>query len=370
MDGLNTLLLLAGAALAGGAAIALLRPLSARLRLLDHPDERKQHAGAVPLVGGLAIFIGMLVTLVWPDMAPGTFTRNLFATAAVLVLLGMLDDRHGLSVRLRLMAQIAASLWMVEITGVRVGNLGHWLGWHVVLPTAVAVPFTVIAVIGLLNAFNLIDGIDGLAGGVTLVAVLALSLLRGSGHAIMPVMVLGAALMPYLACNLGLFGHRRRIFLGDAGSTLIGYVLAWTLIRGSQDASATFLAPTEVLWCVAIPVLDTLAVMIRRIVSGVSPFKPDRGHIHHLLLHAGIRPRATLLVLLTSAMVLFGLGAALHAWLPGASGPAFVLLLLAYSIASTVVYQRQQHQRRQTEVPTASEPALSDLVASSQSIIE
>jgi len=228
----------------------------------------------------------------------------------------------------------------------------------------------VIAVIGLLNAFNLIDGIDGLAGGVTLVAVLALSLLRGSGHAIMPAMVLGAALIPYLACNLGLFGHRRRIFLGDAGSTLIGYVLAWTLIRGSQDASATFLAPTEVLWCVAVPVLDTLAVMIRRIVSGVSPFKPDRGHIHHLLLHAGIRPRVTLLVLLTSAVILFGLGAALHAWLPDASGPAFVLLLLAYAVASTVVYRRQQRQRRHTAVPPGLEPTLSDLVVPSQSIIE
>ena len=207
-----------------------------------------------------------------------------------------------------------------------------------------------IAVIGLLNAFNMIDGINGLAGSTALVAIGALALLGGPSVALTPLVVMAAALVPYLLCNLGLFGARCRIFLGDAGSTLIGYILAWSLIRASQDVANTVVTPTDVLWCVALPVFDTLAIMIRRAFSGKSPFKPDRGHVHHLLMYAGTGPRTTLVILIGSALSLFAMGAFLSVRWPAASGMVFVMMLLAYTAFSTWVYRRQHDQRVQAKL--------------------
>jgi UDP-GlcNAc:undecaprenyl-phosphate/decaprenyl-phosphate GlcNAc-1-phosphate transferase len=350
MNDLNLYTTLPVSMVASALAIGLLRHLARPLKLLDHPNERKQHAGAVPLVGGLAMFAAMLAAILWPGETLDPFTRNLFGSAGVLVLLGVLDDRHDLSVRLRVVAQVLASLWIVVSTGVYVHSLGAWFGVEITMPSVIGIPFTVIAVIGLLNAFNMIDGINGLAGSTALVTILSLALLGGPGSALMPLVVMAAALVPYLLCNLGLFGARSRIFLGDAGSTLIGYILAWSLIRASQDVSHAVVTPTDVLWCVALPVFDTLAIMIRRGLSGKSPFKPDRGHVHHLLMFAGIGPRTTLVILIGSALSLFALGAFLSVWLPAGSGVVFVALLLAYTAFSTWVYRRQHDQRVQAKL--------------------
>jgi UDP-GlcNAc:undecaprenyl-phosphate GlcNAc-1-phosphate transferase len=335
------------AALTSMIAIALLRKLAGPLGLLDRPNHRKKHVGEVPLIGGVAVFIGVVAGAWWQG-GISTFSETLLCTAAVLVMLGTLDDRRGLSVRSRLLTQTLMVLAMIAITGVYVRTLGNIAGVELRLGW-LGVPFTVVAVIGLLNAFNLMDGIDGLAGGLALVSICAILLFRGgpiTPGVPMVLMLLAAAALPYLAANLGLFGGK--IFLGDAGSMLLGYLLAWAMIGSSQRA-ATELVPTDVLWCVAVPVLDTLAVMVRRMRQRRSPFRPDRAHIHHLLLDAGLGSRTTLLVLLVVAAALAGVGGIMHRFGAAASLVVFAIVLLVHVVAT--VRLREGRATRAEQAP-------------------
>jgi len=347
MHELRLLLGVTVAACTSAAGILAMRRLALALGLVDRPDQRKQHLGEVPLVGGLAIFTGMLAGAACYGVFDG-FERSLLGTAAVLALLGALDDRFGLSVRDRLLIQTIAILTVIASTGVYIHTLGHIFGHDVVLGW-LGVPMTVLAVIGLVNAFNMMDGIDGLAGSLTLVSIAAVILfasptpLRG---VIMLLALLAAAMLPYLVVNIGFVGGK--VFLGDAGSTLIGYLLAWVLIRLSQMPE-THLSPVDVLWCVALPVLDTLAVMYRRMRAGRSPFKPDRGHIHHILQGAGLGPRATLAALVALAVGLASIGAIVSgvAHSAGVNLAAFCLILGVYMTTVMRLWLRQE-ARRQT----------------------
>jgi UDP-GlcNAc:undecaprenyl-phosphate GlcNAc-1-phosphate transferase len=211
------------------------------------------------------------------------------------------------------------------------------LGW-------LGVPFTVFAVIGLINAFNLMDGIDGLAGCLALVSAGAVALLvpiRAPAPLTVIVFLLAAALYPFLVSNLGLLGRRAKVFLGDAGSVVLGYVIAWTLIALSQDDPRR-ISPGLVLWCVAVPVMDTLAVIYRRLKRGESPFTPDRTHIHHLLLNAGFGPRPTLGCLVAFAAALPFVGILIHGWLGAVANViAFAIVVMAW-IAFTGRLERRQ----------------------------
>ncbi|WP_254426832.1 undecaprenyl/decaprenyl-phosphate alpha-N-acetylglucosaminyl 1-phosphate transferase [Rhodanobacter sp. C06] len=346
MQELRLLLGVMVAACTSAAGIVAMRRFALALGLVDRPDQRKQHLGEVPLVGGLAIFTGMLAGAVCYGVFDG-FERSLLGTAAVLALLGALDDRFGLSVRDRLLIQTIAILTVIASTGVYIHTLGHIFGHDVVLGW-LGVPMTVLAVIGLVNAFNMMDGIDGLAGSLTLVSIAAVILfasptpLRG---VIMLLALLAAATLPYLVVNLGFVGGK--VFLGDAGSTLIGYLLAWVLIRLSQMPE-THLSPVDVLWCVALPVLDTLAVMYRRMRAGQSPFKPDRGHIHHILQGAGLGPRATLAALVVLAVGLASIGAIVSgvAHSAGVNLAVFCLILGVYMTTVMRLWLRQEAHRQ------------------------
>ncbi|MBE1162290.1 undecaprenyl/decaprenyl-phosphate alpha-N-acetylglucosaminyl 1-phosphate transferase [Dyella acidiphila] len=329
-------------------AIFMLRRYAVMLGLMDHPDQRKQHNGDVPLVGGIAIFMGVIVGAA----AYGQFhwfVKILIDTAMMLTLLGALDDRFDLSVRDRLLIQALATLTVIASTGVYIHTLGHIFGYQVELGWF-GPPLTVVAVIGLMNAFNLMDGIDGLAGSLELVSIAAM-VLFAHPPALQEMMLLLALLatasLPYLIANLGFAG--RKIFLGDAGSMLIGYLLAWSLVRISQT-SQTHLSPVDVLWCVALPVFDTFAVMLRRIRQGKSPFKPDRGHVHHVLMDAGLGPRKTLLALIALAVGIATMGALIShsATSAGLNLTAFCLTMMVYILTVTSVRARQDaHRNRQ-----------------------
>lgn len=324
------------AAATSSVAIALLCRLAERLGLVDSPDQRKHHIGEVPLIGGLAVFAGVLAGAWW--LRDGsTFTRVLVGSTGLIALVGALDDRHSLSVRLRVLLQTVAILVVIFGTGVHVRTLGVLMGYPVNLGWA-GIPFTVVAVIGLINAFNLMDGIDGLAGSLGLVSVLAMALTIDAaqmGRPMMLMALLAAGLVPFLACNLGLVG--RKIFLGDAGSMVLGYLIAWALIRQSQLPHSR-LTPVGVLWCVALPVLDTLAVMYRRLRARKSPFKPDRGHIHHILMDAGLSPRAALACLVGLAAAMAVLGELSRRFSHAASLEIFILMMAVYIFSINRAY--------------------------------
>jgi UDP-GlcNAc:undecaprenyl-phosphate GlcNAc-1-phosphate transferase len=244
------------------------------------------------------------------------------------VLIGVLDDRFDLSVKTRLIVQSGAVLAMMYYTHTYIHTLGHLFGHEFELGL-LGIPLTLVAVIGLLNAFNMMDGIDGLAGTMALVSIGAINVFQGFSQwqSVIVLLLLGAALLPDLAANLEIVGHK--IFLGDAGSIILGYFLAWTLIRLSQQPQP-HLSTVDVLWCVALPVLDTLAVMTRRMRAGKSPFKPDRGHIHHIMLDAGMGPHTALVALAALAMALVYMGTQARRLAPGSNLLAFLALAVIY----------------------------------------
>lgn len=319
-----------------GASLAVLIPLARATGLLDRPGGRKHHRGAVPLVGGLSILCGLLASALWLD-GLNAFERALLATVSALVVIGALDDRFNLGVKRRVVMQSVLILALMAATGVYVQHLGNLFGFDAQLGW-LGVPFTLVAMIGLLNAFNLIDGIDGLASLLAMIAIAAIVYGTGgaashSARVVLPLMLL--AVLPQFACNLGVFGGRGKVFLGDAGSTLLGYVIGWVLIRDSQTPGSG-LSPVTTLWCVAVPVLDTLAVMVRRIRAHRSPFKPGRGHIHYLLVDAGLAPRQALAVIGCAAVVIWSIGASVHALSLGSGSNlvAFLVVLFAYMYAT------------------------------------
>jgi len=333
------------AAVTSAIAITVLRRFAGPLGLVDHPNERKHHVGSVPLIGGVAIFIGVLAGALCYGQFH-TYINTLLGTAGTLVLLGALDDRSDLSVRIRVLVQTMVILIVIANTGVYIHTLGHIFGYRVELGWA-GIPITVIAVIGLLNAFNMMDGIDGLAGGLALVSIAAIVLFAGTTPlrgSLVLVSLLAAAALPYLAANLGFMG--RKIFMGDAGSMVIGYLLAWTLIRLSQEPG-THLSPVDVLWCVALPVLDTLAVMYRRLRQGKSPFKPDRGHIHHILMGTGLGSRATLIALVALAASIAFLGSVVRSLSLGSGSnlAAFCIFMIVYTVIVERAWARQKARR-------------------------
>lgn len=276
--------------------IVVLRPVALRIGLIDRPNARKAHSGEIPLIGGLAIFFAILISLVgsawWGGhtLAESGILSFMVATG-VLVLVGALDDMRGLSPAIRFPVQIVASLIMVYGAGVILQDLGAltWsgdalsLGW-------LAVPFTVFVSVGMINAINMADGLDGLSGNLTLVLLAGLgvanSIWGDTGHLEMLNIVSGAV-AGFLVFNQRNFWlNKAWVFLGDAGSMMLGLALAWAAID-LADVNARVVSPAAILWFLAIPVFDTVSLMCRRIARGQSPFHADSEHLHHLFVKAG-----------------------------------------------------------------------------------
>lgn len=314
-------------------AIKVLRPIAVYFHLVDVPDARKQHDGHIPLIGGLSIYIGVLVAI----LAVFPIHDKLFyllASASLILMTGLIDDLKDLGAWVRILIQTLACVIMIKGTGVYVDDLGNLFGLGYMSLGVFGIPFTIFAVIGLVNAINMSDGIDGLTGSLALVAIVGIfgfQSLSGNYRLLDFLFIMAAALTPYLLTNLRIIS-RRKIFLGDAGSMFIGFVLAWVLIELSQGHGSTRQAiqPVNVLWCVTLPVIDTLAVIIKRMKSGRSPFSPDRSHFHHVLQDMGLSPRKTLAAMLFIALVMVSIGWLIEFVMPIMALPVFALITFSY----------------------------------------
>ena len=314
--------------------ILLLRKLAHRLDFVDHPGGRKQHEHPTPTVGGLAMFVAVLVALIAGDALHGKLWI-LFGCAAALVMLGVLDDKHGLSVALRMMIQVfLVSVVIIGAEGA-ITHLGPLLGGDFDIPLGIfAIPFSVIAFVGGINAINMIDGADGMAGKMALITTLGVAVIFYLAEAspLLPLTwaMLGA-LVGFLLMNSRLFVTRAWVFMGDAGSMWLGLVLGWFMARITLGRVSA--EPALVLWLFGIPLIDTLVVMARRLKRRQSPFAADRTHIHHVLQHAGFSVGNTVLILSLVQLALVGTGVFFYL----IDAPAyvvfwsFVLLMVAYS---------------------------------------
>lgn len=355
-------------------AIFAMRPLAGRLGLVDRPDERKRHRGRVPLIGGLCFFLGTIVGLLYLGYVD-RFVASLLVPCALIVMTGAVDDLKNLSVRSRLVIQTCAAGMVIAATGIYLDYTGQIFGSEGLNLGLAGIPITIVAVIGLINAFNMLDGVDGLAASLAMVSIGAIMLFANVDWPILGVIVLlqvlFASLIPYLCVNLG-WPDGRKIFMGDAGSTLIGFLLGWSLIFLSHRGVAR-LAPVDALWCVALPVMDTIAVMYRRARKGLSPFKPDRQHLHHLLQDTGCSPRVTLAAVVVASGLLTMTGYALRSVPEMLSGAVFMALMVVYVLR----FQRAlewfcnalPRKARQDGAPERNSPAAFPRVAEALSAI-
>jgi UDP-GlcNAc:undecaprenyl-phosphate GlcNAc-1-phosphate transferase len=287
--------------------ILLLRKVAHRLDIIDRPGGRKRHEHPTPMVGGLAMFIAVLAALFIGDALHGNVT-TLLECAAVLVMLGVLDDKHGLSVSLRMMIQVFLVSVVIVGAGGTISHLGALFGRDIPLGMF-AVPFSVISFVGGINAINMIDGTDGMAGKMALITTLGVATifyLAGAVELLPLTWAMLGALVGFLLFNSRLFVKRAWVFMGDSGSMWLGLVLGWFMAQVTQGGVSA--EPALVLWLFGIPLIDTLVVMARRMKRKQSPFAGDRTHIHHVLEHAGLSVRRTVLVLSLAQLVLVGIG--------------------------------------------------------------
>ena len=273
-------------------------------RLVDNPDARKLQKRPVPVVGGLAVFFGvlagMLATSAYHYMfAPEMITNNmlpLLCVMSVMLYTGAMDDIMGLSPKARFVIEIVSILGLIFASGMCIDSLyGLWgiekISWMI------AVPLTVIAGVGIINAINMIDGVNGLSSGLCMMCniLFGLSFVKAGdiSNAVMA-FTMAAALLLFFIHNV--FGSKSRMFIGDAGTMVMGMLMTWFVMcllshnNGvayySQAKGVSLIAMS--LAILSVPVFDTLRVMTMRIVNGHSPFKPDKTHLHHVFVNIGV----------------------------------------------------------------------------------
>lgn len=282
------------------------RSLAIRLKAMDTPDHRKIHANVMPKCGGMAMALGTSVPiLLW---APKTsFVLGLMLGGMIIVIFGVLDDIKDLKPYIKLVGQTLAALVITSVGGITIKDLGAFWTAGAVLPDWVAVPLTVFVIVGVTNATNLADGLDGLAGGIALLVFVCIGYLGASQQDWVLAMIAiaaGGSVLGFLRFN----SYPAQLFMGDAGSQLLGFVGIVLAIRLAQQATTVSVILPLVIF--GIPILDTLIVMIRRLARGQSPFSADRNHFHHQLMAIGLfHTEAVLAIYLGQAMlILFSIG--------------------------------------------------------------
>lgn len=292
-----------------------------KLGVLDKPSDRKLHTTPIPRLGGVAIYLSIFITslLMLPHYwnysvtSVGTFTLlGVFASGTIIFFVGLLDDLEPLSPQIKLTIQLIAATiaWYLGVKIITISNpLYHAdFGFFKLSIGGQAIPFdplisyflTVIWIVGITNAINLIDGMDGLATGISLIgamAIWAVSVdfkINQPGGALMAATIAGA-LLGFLRWNF----NPARIFLGDSGAYLIGFLLAsLTIGCTTKKVAIAVITPLMVL-IFALPIVDTTLAIIRRLISGRPIMQPDKEHLHHKLLQLGFSQKITSYVLYT-----------------------------------------------------------------------
>jgi UDP-GlcNAc:undecaprenyl-phosphate GlcNAc-1-phosphate transferase len=329
---------LALSAAAAAAAIVGLESVARRIGLVDRPGGRKDHSHPTPVVGGVGIALGVIpATLMFVDISPPVM--GLILAGLVLLIVGVLDDMLDLPWQIRILAQIGAALIMIYVGEVRVDRVGIALGMESFVMGWVSTPLTVIATVGVINALNMIDGVDGLAGSqllTTLAMLCAASVYSGNHELLLILLVMSGSTLGFIIFNFrSPWGRSAKVFLGNSGSALVGLLIAWTCYRLTQDTSHP-VTPVLAPFLVALPIIDCLVLLMRRMLHGRSPFHADRTHFHHLLLAAGFS-RARVVITLCAASMIVGLSASLLRLfgLPTSLFPVLFIGLVAMHFAFT-----------------------------------
>lgn len=339
------------AALVASAAVTrIVRDIALQYDRVDRPDERKKHVHAVPRVGGIGIATGAAVGLAvlvagaaWTGVRlPLAPLMPVVAGAAAVFALGLWDDIAVVGFKVRFVVQ-AGIAWAMTLAGWHVDLSNVPLIEHlgVFEQAAISVPLTVLWTVGLINAMNLLDGLDALAGGTALIGLTALALAFSPADdaVLWALCALGAGgVLGFLIFNR----HPASIFMGDGGSTLLGFLLAMAGIRGVSEMPSGGLVILPVV-ALGLPILDTLTTMIRRLVDGHSPFLPDADHLHHRVLQRNRNVRTAVAKMHLAALIFGGLAVMLRFAVSHPERQAVVLLAtaaFAYALVRRLGYVR------------------------------
>lgn len=303
------------------------KKLAIKVGAVDKPNARKVHTHAIPRLGGLAIYIGFMAAVLFCVPVRHELLGLLLGCTAI-VALGIWDDICNIPAKEKLVGQIVAACIPIAF-GIQIEWLTNPFGTLIVLPELVAVPVTIFWIIGFTNTVNLIDGLDGLAAGVSFIASVSMFLLAYTMNQYLPAMIIVAmagAALGFLQYNF----NPAKIFMGDTGSMLLGYTMAVAAVLGLVKTAAT-IALVVPLIALGLPILDTLFAIIRRKMSGVPIFQPDKGHLHHRLLALGMSQKQAVLIMYFVSIVL-GIVALFVANVNYQTGIATVLVVLAVII--------------------------------------
>jgi UDP-GlcNAc:undecaprenyl-phosphate GlcNAc-1-phosphate transferase len=289
--------------------------IAIKIGAVDKPDERKVHTGIMPRMGGLAIYLSLLVTyiigILFLNIPENNMVTGLFVGGTIIIFVGILDDRFQISPWMKLLGQLIAtsSLLFFDLT-LKTIHL-PFVNGEVSLGL-LSIPITFLWVIGITNAMNLIDGLDGLAAGVCSIAALsffAVSLMLGNTVVAIISIILFGSLLGFLKYNF----HPAKIFMGDTGSLFLGFILATvSLLELKKIGVISFLFPIFIL---GLPISDTLFAIIRRKLNNMPISKPDKKHLHHCLIDLGFSHKKTVLVMY-AVSIIFSLLAVLTAVMP------------------------------------------------------
>lgn len=331
--------------------------LAFRCNVMDTPNARKLQTRPIPVMGGLAVFIGWLAAMAVMVFGYGYYVIPWrLAVVALMVMVGVVDDIRGLSAILRLIVEIGVICIMIFLVGTAFDCFHGLWGLPNNLPRGFYIPFTIFAGVGIINAINLIDGVDGYCSGYCAIASLVFALFFFHSHDYLFAgwaLACVGALVPFILHNI--FGQESKMYLGDGGTLMMGTILAMFVFRVlCRNASNHVYAETGfglipmVLAIFAIPVFDTIRVMISRIFQGRSPFAPDKTHLHHLFIEMGFSHVGTTVILLSANFFVV-----LVWWLAyslGSSINAQFYIVVALSLAETWVFYPwiKSHQRRHT----------------------
>lgn len=343
------------------ALVPIARKAACSLGVIDVPRYRGMHRKPVPLMGGLAVFGAFVITLLGlsalsvfgiGDFQPSAKLWQFLAGCVIIEAIGISDDLYDLSYKIRMPFQLLAAVFVAmgsrieyitnPFTEQGFSVLPPWLSWTI----------TIFWVVGMTNAMNLIDGLDGLSGGIsaiTAVCMFTIALMNGDTLGAFVAVVLAGSVLGFLPYNL----FPARIFIGDSGAPLLGFILAAVSISGSYKMTAT-ISITVPIFVMAVPLFDTASSIIRRVARGQSPMQADRQHLHHKLVDLGFSQKEAVLILYALCMA-FGVLAIIMTGV-GPVAAVGVFLVLAAALSIFLIYSYRANAKKRVEAVVEEDP--------------
>ncbi len=277
--------------------------ISSRMGMIDVPNERSSHINPIPRGAGVAIFLAYFIVLNVLHISFVLDYKGFILGSLLVFFIGVYDDNRGAEPKIKFIVITIATLLIYYLDDLRIGTLGIWFGHEIVLPVMLSLVVTIVAVVGFTNAMNLIDGLDGLSGSVGIV-ILASFYYVGLVHQDLFIINVTILMIASIVAFLFFNWHPAKIFMGDSGSLVLGFTIAVVAIK-----SVEYISITSVLFLAAIPIIDTITVMIRRLQRGLSPFNPDKTHLHHKILRwkGGVDNAVVIIVLIQFVFAIMGL---------------------------------------------------------------